>query len=53
MKFKEALEFALDRKAVMFAGSGYSYGAKNIKNQPFKRGNELSKYFSKSAFQAR
>ena len=46
MKFKNALEFALDGKAVMFAGSGYSYGAINIKRQPLKRGGELSKYFS-------
>lgn len=47
MKFKEALEFALDGKAIMFAGAGYAYGATNIKGEPFKRSDELARYFSK------
>lgn len=47
MKYKEALEHALNGKAVMFAGAGYSFGATNIKNKELKRGGELSNYFSK------
>ena len=46
MNFNEALEYALDGKAIMFAGAGYSFGANNIKGKPFKRGGELAKHFA-------
>lgn len=46
MNIDKALELALDGKAIMFAGAGYSYGAKNIKGKPFKLGDELSEYFA-------
>ncbi len=48
MKFKEALEHALNGNAIMFAGAGYSSGAINLKNRKFKRGKELAEYFSKA-----
>ena len=46
MKFKEALDLALNGEAILFAGSGYSLGATNINNKPIKRSDELAKYFS-------
>lgn len=33
MKLKEAIEKILDGQAILFAGAGFSYGAKNIQGQ--------------------
>lgn len=38
MKINEAIEYALDGHALLFAGSGFSYGAININDEPFKTG---------------
>lgn len=46
MKLDEAIEIALDGEAIMFAGSGCSSGATNIKGQPFRRGTELANFLS-------
>ncbi len=41
MEIREAIQHALEGQAILFAGSGFSFGATNIKNKPFKTGIEL------------
>ena len=46
MELDEALELALDGHAVLFAGAGYSRGATNWLDQPFKSANELASHLA-------
>lgn len=41
MNLLDAIQCALEGKAILFAGSGFSYGAKNYNQEPFKTGTEL------------
>lgn len=41
MKIENAINAALSGQAILFAGSGFSHGAKNIFNKPFPVGNGL------------
>lgn len=41
MKIDEAIVHAIEGEAILFAGSGFNYGAKNIKGNAFPLGNEL------------
>lgn len=41
MDLKQALIYALEGSAILFAGSGFCYGAKNLKNESFKQGDGL------------
>lgn len=41
MKLTDAINIALNGQAILFAGSGFSYGAKNIFKRPFPVGNGL------------
>lgn len=43
MKLEDAIRYAFEGKAILFAGSGFSYGAQNYKGQSFKTGGELCK----------
>lgn len=38
MEIREAIQYALDGQAILFAGSGFSFGATNLQNKPFKTG---------------
>ncbi len=38
MEIKEAVRYALEGQAILFAGSGFSFGARNMRNLPFKTG---------------
>ncbi len=41
MNLEQAILYALEQKAILFAGSGFSYGAKNFNDESFKQGDEL------------
>lgn len=41
MELNQAISYVLEQKAILFAGSGFSYGAKNFKNEKFKQGEDL------------
>lgn len=41
MELREAIRYALEGQAVLFAGSGFSFGAKNMRNMAFKTGIKL------------
>ena len=41
MEIKEAIHAALEGKAILFAGSGFSFGATNYKGEKFKTGTGL------------
>ncbi len=41
MKLTDAINIALSGQAILFAGSGFSYGAENISNRPFPVGDGL------------
>lgn len=41
MEIKEAIQYALEGQAILFAGSGFSFGATNLNNKSFKTGIEL------------
>ena len=41
LNLNNALNFALEGNAILFAGSGFSYGAKNMQGQPLSCGDEL------------
>ena len=41
MELITAIKYALDKKAVLFVGSGFGYGATNISGRPFVTGNGL------------
>lgn len=41
MDLEQAISYALEQKAILFAGSGFSYGAKNFNDEGFKQGDEL------------
>ncbi len=38
MEIREAVRYALEGQAILFAGSGFSFGAKNMRDLPFKTG---------------
>lgn len=42
MDLKTAIEYALDGRAVLFTGAGFSYGATNIQNKPIPAGMSLA-----------
>jgi len=44
MNLDDAIKYALEGKAVLFAGSGFSYGAKNIRGENIKTGTQLKDY---------
>ncbi len=46
MDFEAALEHAINGEAILFAGAGFSVGAKNLNNQPLKTGGMLAEYFA-------
>lgn len=46
MELTEAIQYALERKAILFAGSGFSYGARNVNIEPFKTGLQLRDYIA-------
>lgn len=48
MELKEAIQYALEGKAILFAGSGFSHGAKNFHGEAFKTGIGLRDSLSKS-----
>lgn len=41
MELREAINHALEGQAILFAGSGFSFGAFNLHNKPFKTGIQL------------
>ena len=41
MNLMDAINYALSGEAILFAGSGFSYGAKNINKKPFRVGDGL------------
>lgn len=42
MDVREAIRHAIDGRAILFTGAGFSYGAKNIHEKPFPSGADLS-----------
>ncbi len=48
MELKEAIQYALEGKAILFAGSGFSHGATNFRGEPFKTGIGLRNSLAKS-----
>ena len=46
MLLKEAIEKLLDGEAIMFAGTGCSVGAINLRDKPLLKGGELAKYLA-------
>lgn len=42
MKLEDAVEIALEGHAILFAGSGFSYGATNLDGNAFKTGKQLA-----------
>ncbi len=49
MDLDRAFEYALDGKALLFAGAGFSRGALNLRKQPFKTGPQLAAHIAKTA----
>lgn len=47
MELNDAIQSALEGKAVLFAGSGFSHGAKNWKDESFKTGKQLKETLAK------
>ncbi len=47
MNLERAIEVALDGKALLFTGAGFSQGAVNLRNQPFKTGSQLAVHVGK------
>lgn len=47
MDIATALQYALDGNAILFTGSGFSYGATNINGKPFITGMGLRDYLAK------
>ncbi len=43
MDVREAIQYALDGRAILFTGAGFSYGAENTKGQPIPAGRALSR----------
>lgn len=41
MNLLDAIQYALEGKAILFAGSGFSYGAENYNHEPLKNGAQL------------
>lgn len=41
MDLNQAISFVLEKKAILFAGSGFCYGAKNFNDESFKQGEQL------------
>lgn len=48
MKINQAIRHALDGEALLFIGSGFSFGAKNIEGSKFSTGEELAKELCES-----
>ena len=48
MELKEAIQYALEGKAILFAGSGFSHGATNFRGEKFKTGIGLRNSLAKS-----
>lgn len=46
MELENAIQYALEKKAILFAGSGFSYGAKTINKGSFKTGLQLRDYLA-------
>lgn len=49
MDFDRALEYALEGRAVLFAGAGFSRGATNVRHRPLKSSIELAEALAKKA----
>ena len=49
MDLKEALEFVLAGRAVLFTGAGFSIGALNLRGTPFKTGTAFANHLSRLA----
>lgn len=49
MDISQAIEHALDGNAVLFLGSGFSIGARNLLNNEFMTGKQFAKYLAKLA----
>jgi tetratricopeptide (TPR) repeat protein len=49
MDFDRALEYALEGRAVLFAGAGFSRGATNVRHRPLKSSTELAGALAKKA----
>ncbi len=49
MELEKAIQMALDGRAVLFVGAGFSRGAVNLNGQPFKSGLELAAHFASRA----
>jgi hypothetical protein len=45
MKIEVAIKHAIDGRAILFAGAGFSIGAINLRDQPFKVGSQLAQHF--------
>jgi hypothetical protein len=46
LTFEDALQFVLAGRAVLFTGAGFSRGAKNLRNTPFKSGLGLAAHLA-------
>jgi hypothetical protein len=49
LDLQDALDFALSGRAVLFTGAGFSIGAVNLRNTPFKTGATLAKHLAQLA----
>lgn len=49
MQLQEALKSIMEGKAILFAGSGFSYGATNISGEGMKTGTELRDFLGEKA----
>lgn len=47
MTLMDAINYALSGEAILFAGSGFSYGAKNVKENSFRVGDGLRDVIAK------
>ncbi len=49
MDIDRAIEHALDGRALLFAGAGFSRGAVNLRSRPFKTGHQFANYLAAQA----
>ncbi len=49
MDLDEAIHCALSGRAILFTGAGFSHGAINLRDEPFKKSPELAEHFAKLA----